>query len=374
MENKSVFIIALVAVISTCSAAAPSLLRQKASNTNENGCSLSRVCFAIDTSGSIGNTAFKEQIGFVNSIARTVESRTKNVLYSAILFSSTARIVQKGTSSLSQFENTLNSFPRGGGGTNIAAGLRSCSNQISGGPRGQKKVIVLITDGKSSSDPVPAADAINALPDVSIVTTGVGNGINTKTLKAIAARPEFFLPTNFGKLPKAVLRVVSNVCKVVDISTAPDLPQNPTTCQRAFKTCDFRFKGTAGLPTFDIGDASDRAFTPRIVSTVPKETLGVLNTNGVIGQFILGRGRVSNITSFGIPKFTPTHFKPYTISKTGGSGIGHETFQGNQLGKARKRCVRVFFTEYQAFDANSNLVNVDNKTINRKKCVVFRTI
>lgn len=393
-------VISLIALLSPFASAAPPAVRQGSGNSKED-CSLTSVCFAIDESGSIDNIEFDEELQFVNSIARTVGSRAKSVVYSAVLFSSSARLVEPGTSSLSQFQRTIKNIVRSSGGTDISSGLELCLDQVTGS-RSQQKVIVAITDGSSGGDPVAVADSINARPDVSIVTVGIGNGINEAVLRAVAAGPEFFLPTDFGKLPAAVLGVVSNVCEVVEMALEPtaepsvDPTPEPATpapatppatpsqmpvvvppvrgCQAAFSACDFRFKGIVGLPTFDLPLKADSAFTPRIVSRVAGERLGVLNTNDIYGEFVLD-GRVANITSFGSPKFTPTHFKPFTIFNTSGSGIGHETFQGNQFDEAKPRCVRVFFTSYQTLDGSSGHVKTNFNDVKRKmnKCVVFRT-
>ena len=75
--------------------------------------------------------------------------------------------------------------------------------------------------------------------------------------------------------------------------------------------------------------------------------------------------------------FTPTVFKPFAIELTGGSGIGHEVFQGDQEQVARRRCVRVFFSEYQILVGRSAPFEVvDNVGPVRRdrKCVVFRTV
>lgn len=147
-------------------------------------------------------------------------------------------------------------------------------------------------------------------------------------------------------------------------------------CEEAFHTCDFRFEGKNGLPTFPIDGKADKAFTPRIVSTVYHETLGVLNTNNIVPEFILG-GYNAEITKFGSQKFTPTAFKPFSIPYTPWSGIGHETFHGDQLKVAKGKCIRVYFTHYQLLsqDKYGKYVVKENRNDVPKyenKCVVFR--
>ncbi|PXF48780.1 Cell surface glycoprotein 1 [Gracilariopsis chorda] len=159
----------------------------------------------------------------------------------------------------------------------------------------------------------------------------------------------------------------------------PDVPVTPPTldaCEQAYQDCDFAFFDTPVVPTFTLGGNPDKPFTPRIVSRIPGVVVGVLNTNGIIPEFIESDGSVDLITSTpAIPMFAPTQFKPLSIPDDIGSGVGYQTFQGNQLVEARNRCVRLFFTSFQLLEptppfsviANINADRTDNK------CVVFRT-
>lgn len=144
-------------------------------------------------------------------------------------------------------------------------------------------------------------------------------------------------------------------------------------CAEAFAECDFRFNNTRGLPTFWLGQKPDMSFTSRIVFKDSMKYLGVLNTN-IIPQFIF-RNRVVNITQFGSPRLTPSHFKPFFMNRTKGSGIGHQTFHGNQRTVSRGKCVRIYFSNYQLLSSKfGNVVsNMNNVMKNMNKCVVFRT-
>lgn len=144
-------------------------------------------------------------------------------------------------------------------------------------------------------------------------------------------------------------------------------------CRRAFRQCDWEFAGYPGkIPKFSVHSKPDQPFTPRIVSKNPKEKIGILNTNGITPEFITRKGAVP-ITKFGNPYFTPTHFKPFGIDYVMGSGVGHQTFHGNQKKVARGQCVRVFFTNFQKL-MHGYPPKVDNVNVDRYdyKCVVFR--
>lgn len=147
-------------------------------------------------------------------------------------------------------------------------------------------------------------------------------------------------------------------------------------CHSAFRECDFRFSGFVNVvPTFSIGGRANTPFTPRIISTVRGEHLGVLNTNNIIPEFVFD-GATHPITSFGSQRFTPTHFKPFSIPTAHRfSGVGHQTFQGNQLSVATGKCIRLYFTHYQLLNPTTGVVvgNRNNVPRSENKCVVFRT-
>lgn len=149
----------------------------------------------------------------------------------------------------------------------------------------------------------------------------------------------------------------------------------PNACVQAFNDCDFKFAGKNTLSTFFIGGKQDKAFTPLIVSKNPHENIGVLNMNNITPEFINNNGIATPISYVGNPKFTPTHFKPYAIKYTRGSGVGHQTFHGNQLSVAKGRCVRVFFSTYQLLEKYYPFNVIDNVNVNKydNKCVVFMT-
>lgn len=163
------------------------------------------------------------------------------------------------------------------------------------------------------------------------------------------------------------------------VTQTPDVPITPPAldaCEQAYQDCDFAFLNTPVVPTFTLGGNPDKPFTPRIVSRIPGEVVGVLNTNGIIPEFIEPDGSVQLITSTPAnPMFAPTQFKPLSIPDDIGSGVGYQTFQGNQLFEARNRCVRLFITSFQILETMPPFSVVGNVNADRtdNKCVVFRT-
>ncbi|CAN8072803.1 unnamed protein product [Agarophyton chilense] len=174
---------------------------------------------------------------------------------------------------------------------------------------------------------------------------------------------------------RTIIHLVSLVT-LLAAANASGRPRRPDACERAFYNCAFRFQGSNNLQTFSLG-VPDTPFTPQIVSSNRRERIGILNSNGVEPQFINSHGVATAITFFG-NRFTPTQFKPFAIQQRIGSGIGHETFQGD-ASLAKNKCVRVYFTSYQRLQSIYPPVVVTNvnlsphDAIRMRACVVFRT-
>lgn len=157
-------------------------------------------------------------------------------------------------------------------------------------------------------------------------------------------------------------------------TSKPIPPPEMITCYEAFAKCNFRFKGFSSIPTFNIHVYDNTAFTTQVVSKRQHEILGVLNTNHIVPEFIIGN-KALPITQFGSQKFTPTAFKPFPIPYTYGSGVGRETLHGDQLYIAKGKCVRIFFSNFQILSPyNYNVIdNVYNLSRSANNCVVFKT-
>lgn len=149
-------------------------------------------------------------------------------------------------------------------------------------------------------------------------------------------------------------------------------------CQDAYHECQFRFRGIRGsVPSFSLSGPPNVPFTPRIISLARHEKLGILNTNGITVEALNRHDRFVSITNFGNPRFTPTHVKPLRIGRSTGSGLGHQTFTGDQQRLAMQgACVRIFFTNYQVLRdhriVKKNLNDVMARRLN--KCIVFRAV
>lgn len=335
-------------------------------NAQTPNCTLDDVSFALDESTSITGANFFENIQtFTKKAARLLSNRAPGVKFSAVAFSTRPDDVQKPASSdLNEFNNNVDGHNPSGGGTRIDRGLNRCLGIVKNtGNRNQ--VIILVTDGNGGNF-LPVCDTIKGL-GITLVTVGIGNGINKDRLRACATAPEFFITVADTEM------LVRNVFKVVNLACKRD------ECEDAFQKCKFTFQGQPTVPTYSIRGAPDVVFTDKIIARSDPQ-VGILNSNGPAPEFLTRRRFAPNefrpITSFGNQPFTPTHFKPLSFTmKPLASGIGHQTFQGNQLRVARKRCVRVFFTQYQVIKLAPTPMVIDNvnSPTSDDNCVVFKT-
>lgn len=369
-----------ISVVLACSVAGNA---QNTSTTSSSTCDITNVCFLIDQSGSIRTTEYEKEKNFVNSIATELKKINQGIRLSATAFASSAVVIQEPTTDLNVFTTTVNGPRQASGGTAMSAGLSSCYNSLKS--LSGNRIIVLVTDGAPNSKPSTTAVAkqIRSEKDMYLVTVAVQTGGSSADFlkNTIAHSPQFAIESEFAKLPEVVQKVVQNVCTVVvvdgnDGNDGNDSNDDEKDCVRAYKACIFKFKGELGLAKYDIApDSPDRAFTPPIVPKDSTKHVGVLNTNGIVPEF-LGQS-AEPITSFGSQRFTPTHFKPFWISKKYGSGIGHQTFHGDQATLAMDKCVRVYFTSFQVINNQNGSKNVvenrSNVPRSENACVVFRT-
>lgn len=159
-------------------------------------------------------------------------------------------------------------------------------------------------------------------------------------------------------------------------------------CERLYEQCQLRFAGHSSLPTFALASTpNDAAFTPALLLASPDEQIGIVNSNGVVPQFIRPPApaanaaveaanaavEATNVTAFAL---TPTQFKPFPLPGGAASGIGHETFQNDRLAVARGRCVRVYITSGQVVMHGvvaQNIMVSPHVAVQINSCIVFRT-
>ncbi|PXF41184.1 hypothetical protein BWQ96_09100 [Gracilariopsis chorda] len=332
-------------------------------------CQIKHVCYILDQSGSINDNEYDLEQNFVKKIARIIESTSvTDPFNSAVAFSRNVRIIQLPTNNLKTFEDAVSEEERFRSTTRISLGLSECQRILEG--KQGSRTMVLLTDGVPDSDDL--SQTINAAEDIKnagigIVAVGIGisKGKGVDLLRQLVREPEFYIDTRFDDLDSKIQVVANAICNITLVKTE---------CEKAYNKCLFKFSGIDDFNNaiFSIAGEPDKSMTPQVVPKATTYSLGTLNTNNVVPEFI-EENQVSLITEFGSQRFTPTHFKPYWISEERGSGVGHQTFQGNQLELANDKCVRLYFTSFQEISQNGQVVNRNNVPTSEHKCVVFRT-
>eukprot|EP00177_Eucheuma_denticulatum_P005152 GFKZ01009384.1.p1 GENE.GFKZ01009384.1~~GFKZ01009384.1.p1 ORF type:complete len:375 (-),score=27.94 GFKZ01009384.1:399-1523(-) len=338
-------------------------------------CEINYICFALDQSGSIDNSEYATEQQFVVAVSRQLNNRTNGTQYSAYGFTSSARLIQASTTDLEGvFIPAILNTPRASGGTSIFSGLSACFEEIRS--QAGNRVIVILTDGRESPRRADQLAPIVKNEGIAIVTVGIGAGADATLLRQLATTPAFFIDSSFDSLPTDVVRVANSSCDAVEVTPEPT-PIPRDSCEVANDMCRFAFQGLNVAPAFPVDGPANTPFTPIIISTNTSERLGVLNTNRITVEIIENDGNVIPITALPtMQDFSPTQFKPIVVPNMMASGIGHESFQGDQQDEAKGRCVRVFFTEFQLVQLLPPFHVVANVVADREDgtCVVFRTM
>lgn len=177
-----------------------------------------------------------------------------------------------------------------------------------------------------------------------------------------------FPPTNsvLFALTLPLLVVITNSA----VLSGPD----EAACRAAYHKCHFYFGGSTRLMTYTLTEKSDFVFSRRIASKKRGEYIGVVNTNGNAVDVLRG-GRFAPISRFGGKNPLPAHaLKPYNIRRSSGSGIGKQNLKKSQVMALNKKCIRMYFSNYQVLRWGGQVKSVHSVPRSDEICIVFRTI
>ena len=157
------------------------------------------LIFVLDSSGSVGSSNFQNVRNFVSNLVSQLEIGPDNTQVGLINFDSSYRVefhlnTHQDSSSLVR---AIANIPYSGGGTNTAAALTILLSEFStvNGARqlqeGIPRVAIVVTDGHSNSRTatITAANNLHA-NNIIVYAVGVGSGIDTVELNAIASDPD----------------------------------------------------------------------------------------------------------------------------------------------------------------------------------------
>lgn len=126
-----------------------------------------------------------------------------------------------------EFEEALDRVPHTKGRTRLDKALKLASSQLftaSGGARsGQRKVMIILTDGRQSQDPdtVPLQEAVRPLRQlgVRIYTVAIGDEVDLKELYQVTERNEDVFPvSDFADLANMANDIALKTCRVTALS------------------------------------------------------------------------------------------------------------------------------------------------------------
>ncbi|XP_060084065.1 uncharacterized protein LOC132563324 [Ylistrum balloti] len=177
------------------------------------------VVFLLDASGSIGSFNFGTMKYFIQNFTANVRLGPNDIQIGVTKFSSSPSNEfwlneHYGVLTLNPAIEDINYT---GGGTRIAAGLEYVLNNslkvANGARQDSEKVVILMTDGKSSDDPAAVATTMRNA-GVLVACVGIGNGIDMNQLNDIAYNSSYiFFASNFNVLTQIKDTVKSSSCE-----------------------------------------------------------------------------------------------------------------------------------------------------------------
>jgi hypothetical protein len=134
-------------------------------------------------------------------------------------FNNDASIYQDMTGDLTKVNNSLQIFPKGAAGTNLAAGLRKGEQAVKNESSPNDKYIIFLTDGERTVGPDPSTVSIDS--NITVYTVGFGDADN-QTLKDISDKGsgdgKFYYSNDAGNLTNIFEAIIGE-------ATEPDTPE-----------------------------------------------------------------------------------------------------------------------------------------------------
>lgn len=184
------------------------------------------LAFIVDTSGSITDENFKKQKDFVKAIASSFDPSTTNHQLGLISYSTNARmqVSFKDNTKLEEFEKAVDSMLHIKGRTRLDNALKLATSQLFN-PNdeinsGQRKSVIILTDGRQSQDPgaVPLQDAVRPLRQlgVRIYVVAVSSELDLEELYQLTEKKDdVFTTSYFDDLAKMANDVARETCRLV---------------------------------------------------------------------------------------------------------------------------------------------------------------
>ncbi|XP_028394865.1 uncharacterized protein LOC114519007 [Dendronephthya gigantea] len=179
--------------------------------------------FILDSSGSVGYNNFERMKQFVKDFADFYKLGREETRISVMSFSSFANIrIRFSTyfSTKSEFDNSVDRIPFTAGGTATSVALNLAYNSMftaQYGARGSefKKVMIILTDGRSNTGQVSGPSRQLKNSGVVIFSVGIGQSLSMQELREMASDPvdqHVITLNNFTQLASLSKNMSSQTC------------------------------------------------------------------------------------------------------------------------------------------------------------------
>ncbi|XP_069138667.1 cartilage matrix protein-like [Argopecten irradians] len=157
------------------------------------------IVFLLDSSSSIRQHQFQDQLNFVQNVADNFKIGSNNIQVGAITFSDEPQLhFQLNThQTKTELKSAISRIPLQGGGTNIAKAIEYAREEMfrpeNGGRAWAAKILILITDGYWKTDHYVAAHEqayFSRHDNITIMAIGVGSGVKDIDLEGLASSPK----------------------------------------------------------------------------------------------------------------------------------------------------------------------------------------
>ncbi|CAG2220945.1 COL6A [Mytilus edulis] len=179
------------------------------------------IVFALDSSGSVGFPHFKKQIDFVKDFVNRFSIGSTRTQFSVVTFSNTVN----NEFSLNEYPNkhrlinAIDNIPYRQGVTNTHLALEFVTQNsflsANGGRSNIKKIVIILTDGKSEI-PVQtkkAAEQLHLL-GAQVISVGIGSGVDTLEITGIASDKQNVVKVeNFDELTTIEAQIQNAACQ-----------------------------------------------------------------------------------------------------------------------------------------------------------------
>ncbi|KAJ8308221.1 hypothetical protein KUTeg_013095, partial [Tegillarca granosa] len=167
----------------------------KAKACGECGAKEADILFLLDSSGSESRTNFEKQLDFVKNFTKQFQIGLSNVQIGIGTFGTnfTERIKLNQYTNQQSLISAISNIPYRGGSTHTDLALKYARTQafssFNGGRPGSLKIVVVMTDGQSSSPTQTATEAnlLHRVGGVKVIAVGVGVSVDKRELDKIGS-------------------------------------------------------------------------------------------------------------------------------------------------------------------------------------------